>query len=105
MIAVLGTAALAFVIVLSAMLMLTAVCLLLRRLSRHQAAMVVAGAGDTAHGIEPDVMAVIAAAVAVALGPHAIIHRVHVHRGGEADRWSRAGRLDIMVSHRVGPTR
>jgi hypothetical protein len=48
--------------------------------------------------------AVLAAAVAEVLGPRVRVHRVHVHRG-EADRWSRAGRMDVMVSHRVGPTR
>jgi hypothetical protein len=103
--AILGTAALAFTVVFTAMLLLTAVCLLLRWLSRRQVVGVRRERLSPTPGIEPRVMAVIVAAVTAAIGRRVVVHRVHVHRGGEADRWSRAGRMDVMVSHRVGPTR
>jgi hypothetical protein len=92
----------AFAIVLGGMLVLTAVCEGLRRLARA-AAPAPADPGDRV-AVDSRVTAVLAAAVAEVLGPRVRVHRVHVHRG-EADRWSRAGRMDVMVSHRVGPTR
>jgi hypothetical protein len=30
---------------------------------------------------------------------------VHVHRGPVVEHWSRAGRMDLMISHRVEPRR
>ncbi len=93
----------AFAVVISGMIVLMAVCEGLRRLAMpRRGADPDAGAANPA--IDPRILAVIAAAVAEALGPRAVIHRVHVHRG-VPDRWSRAGRMDIMVSHRVGPSR
>ena len=105
MIAILTTAALAFGIVLAAMLVLMAVSLALRWISARSAsaARVPAPGGEPA--IDPRIMAVLVAAVAEAIRRPVVIHRVHVHRDGEADRWSRAGRMDVMVSHRVGPAR
>ena len=103
---ILGIATLAFGVVFAAMLLLTFVGLLLRWLSQRQVAAERSRALPVQPGrIDPRVMAVIVAAVAATIGRPVAVHRVHVHRGGEADRWSRAGRLDIMVSHRVGPTR
>jgi len=49
--------------------------------------------------------AVLAAAAAAALEAPVVLHQVHVYRGPAADQWSRAGRMDIMVSHRVEPRR
>lgn len=94
-------ALLAFAIVLAGMLVLTAVCEILRRIGLASPDRRPDGA---AAAMDPHILAVLTAAVAEVLGPHVRIHRVHVHRG-EADRWSRAGRMDVMISHRVGPPR
>jgi Na+-transporting methylmalonyl-CoA/oxaloacetate decarboxylase gamma subunit len=52
--------------------------------------------------IEPEILVVLAAAAHEALGAPVRIHRVHVHHGRTAgDAWSRSGRMDIMISHRV----
>ena len=91
----------AFAVVVAGMIVLMAVCEGLRRLAMPRGSADAAAAGPA---IDPRILAVIAAAVTEALGPRAVIHRVHVHRG-VPDRWSRAGRMDIMVSHRVGPSR
>jgi len=50
-------------------------------------------------------LAVLAAAVHAALGRPARIHRVHVHpeRGDQA--WTRVGRMDLLLTHRVVPKR
>jgi TRAP-type C4-dicarboxylate transport system permease large subunit len=55
--------------------------------------------------IDPELLVALAAAAAEALAAPVIVHRVHVHRGAAAERWSRAGRMDIMISHRVEPKR
>ncbi len=91
----------AFAVVVAGMIVLMAVCEGLRRLAMPRRR---ADAEAVSPALDPRTLAVIAAAVAEALGPRAVIHRVHVHRG-VPDRWSRAGRMDIMVSHRVGPSR
>ncbi len=55
--------------------------------------------------IEPELMAVLAAAAYEALGKPVMIHKAHIHRERATELWSRAGRMDIMVSHRVEPKR
>jgi hypothetical protein len=90
----------AFGAVLAAMGLLTGLVLVLRRL----AALAVPAPAASA-GVSPQTLAVLAAAASEALGTAVRLHRVHVHRGPVADRWSRAGRMDIMVSHRVEPRR
>jgi len=55
--------------------------------------------------LDPELLAVLAAAAHQALGGPARIHRVHVHRGRSDQEWSRVGRMDIMISHRVVPKR
>ncbi len=91
----------AFVVVVAGMVVLMAVCEGLRRLAMPRRG---AHAEPACPAIDPRILAVLTAAIAEAIGPRAVIHRVHVHRGAP-DRWSRAGRMDIMVSHRVGPSR
>ena len=91
----------AFCIVFVGMLILMGVTEILRRLSTPPR--VAEGPGGAGQ-LDARLLVVLAAAVAEALGPRARIHHVHVHRG-EADRWSRAGRMDVMVSHRVGTSR
>lgn len=54
--------------------------------------------------LEPRVVAVIAAAASAALEAPVIVHQARVYHG-EAERWSLAGRMDIMISHQVGPRR
>lgn len=56
-------------------------------------------------GLDPELLAVLAAAAHVALGGPVRIHRVHVHRERGDEAWSRVGRMDIMASHRVVPKR
>jgi hypothetical protein len=99
---ILRIAFLALAIVMSSMVLLMGVFEALRRLGvRKQRA---TAADATAATFDPALLAVLSAAVAEALGRRVRIHRVQA-RHGAADRWSRAGRMDVMVSHRVGPTR
>lgn len=86
--------------VLVAMGLLTGLVLVLRRLASR-----VAPAPEAPAAVSPETLAVLAAAASEALGTAVRLHRVHVHRGPVADRWSRAGRMDIMISHRVEPRR
>ncbi len=86
--------------VMAAMGLLTGLVLVLRRLAARLAPVPEAPAGVSA-----ETLAVLAAAASEALGTAVRLHRVHVHRGPVADRWSRAGRMDIMISHRVEPRR
>ena len=51
---------------------------------------------------DPEILAVLAAAAYAVLGAPVRIHRVHVHGEPAGQAWERAGRMDIMVSHRVG---
>ncbi len=61
--------------------------------------------GEDEDGLSPELIAVLAAAATEALGKHAVIHRVRLHRDADHPGWSSAGRMDIMLSHRVGPRR
>ena len=63
------------------------------------------GSQDKADELEPELLAVIAAAAREVLQAPVRVHRVHVHRGPLVEHWSRAGRMDIMISHRVEPKR
>ena len=54
-------------------------------------------------GLDPDTLAVIAAAAYATLGAPIRIHRVHAHADEADESWGQAGRMDIMVSHQVGP--
>jgi hypothetical protein len=60
---------------------------------------------EAVSGVNPELLAVIAGAAREALQAPVRVHRVHVHRGPVIERWSRAGRMDIMISHRVEPKR
>lgn len=96
---ILRVSAVAFLIVMLGMVALTAICELMRRIGRNVAPAV---DGDA---LDPAIVAVIAAAAAEALGRPVAIHRIHPRPPAETDRWSRAGRMDIMVSHRIGRSR
>jgi uncharacterized iron-regulated membrane protein len=87
-------------VVLGSMLLLTGCCALLRRVARRAAPQAPDSAAE-----DPALIAVIAAAAAEALGSRVVIHRVRLLARPDAERWSRAGRMDIMSSHRVGPRR
>lgn len=100
--AVVVTALLAFAIVMTGMLFLCGVCVVMLKLDGQAVA---AEAEEVSAMADPVLVAVLTAAAAEALGRPILVHRVHVHRAPESDRWSRAGRLDIMISHRVGPRR
>ena len=93
----------AFATVFVGMAILTAVLFALRHAANRPAG----------HPVEPpepvqddeELIAVLAAAAHTALGKPVRVHRVHVHRQRATELWSRAGRMDIMVSHRVEPKR
>lgn len=59
----------------------------------------------SASDLPEELVAVLAAAAHAALGRPVKVHRVHVGKVPGQELWSRAGRLDIMVSHRVAPPR
>jgi hypothetical protein len=101
---VLATALAGLAVVLGSMLLITAACLVLRRISQRPPPV---GAPTPAAPARPDpaLVAVLAAAAAEALGRRVIVHRVRPAPRPDADSWSRAGRMDIMSSHRVGPQR
>jgi hypothetical protein len=56
-------------------------------------------------GVDTELAVVLAAAAHAVLGPGTRIRRIHLHHGTEDELWSRAGRVDIMHSHRVEPKR
>jgi hypothetical protein len=92
----------AFAVVMAAMAFLTAVLVAMRRLAGRLAR---AAPPEGARGLSPELVAVLTAAASEALGTAVRLHRVHVHRGPQVEHWSRAGRMDIMISHRVEPKR
>jgi hypothetical protein len=61
--------------------------------------------GPPAETVDEELIAVLAAAAHEALQAPARLFQVHVHREPAVERWSRAGRVDVMVSHRVEPKR
>ncbi len=57
--------------------------------------------GHKPEAVSPEVMAVISAAVAVALGEKAHIRRVRYWRARPTSAWAIQGRISIMNSHGV----
>lgn len=106
-----GTALLAFGVVFLGMTLIALVLFALRALGRarpaRSPAAAPAGVGrELAPGeLAPELVAVLAAAAQATFGPRARVHRVHVHGEPGAQSWSRAGRLDVLASHRVAPKR
>ena len=97
----------AFALVFASLGMLAALLFTLRALAvrsaRRKAAALLAAAGPVAgDGLDEETLAVLAASAWTALGAPVRIHRVHVHGEPAGQAWERAGRMDIMVSHRVG---
>jgi len=88
-------ALLAFAMVMTGMLVLTAVCYLLRRLGHRREG------PPEEDALEPELIAVLTAAAREALQAPVSLHHVHVHREPTVERWSSAGRMDVMISHRV----
>lgn len=87
----------AFATVFAGMAILTVVLYLMRWTGRRGSPRAPEPAGE----LDPQLVAVLAAAAAEALGQAVVIHHVHIHRERATELWSRAGRMDIMVSHRV----
>lgn len=54
---------------------------------------------------DPEIVAVLTAAATAAVGQPVLVHRVHIRRDAVHPRWAQAGRMDIMLSHRVEPRR
>jgi hypothetical protein len=93
----------AFAVVFVGMGILTAALFALRAISRRVARR--APAPTDAAAEDPELVAVLAAAAYTAIGRPVHVHRVHVHRERATEGWARAGRMDIMVSHRMEPKR
>ncbi|MBK7770885.1 MAG: hypothetical protein IPI48_10235 [bacterium] len=93
----------AFALVFAALGLLAGLLFTLRALAvrsaRRKAA---ADAAPAADGLDEETLAVLAASAWMALGAPVRIHRVHAHADEADESWERAGRMDIMVSHRVG---
>ena len=87
----------AFSMVFVGMGLLTLVLFAMRTAGRRRTGPALGGDQDT----DPQLVAVLAAAAAEALGRAVRVHRVHIHREHASELWSRAGRMDIMVSHQV----
>jgi len=62
-------------------------------------------AGRDDGNVDQVLVAVLAAAAHTALKRRVRVRRIHVHHDTEDEIWSRAGRVDIMHSHRVEPKR
>lgn len=96
----------AFSVVMVAMVLLTAFVFGLRALAmRKDERQPRTDEELEADQLDAELVAVLTAAAHAALGAPVRIHRVHIQRQQRAELWSRAGRMDIMVSHRVGPQR
>lgn len=99
-------ALIAFTIVMAGMAFLVVVLEVFRRLGQRTARRpAAAGTAAEPPAIDEELVAVLTAAAREVLGAPVRLYQVHVHRGGSTERWSRAGRMDIMVSHRVEPKR
>ena len=96
-----AVAALAFTVVMIAMAFLTLVCFGMRFVAMRAEPV----PETPAEALDPRLLAVLVAAASEALAAPVRIHQVHLHRGPTADAWSRAGRMDVMISHRVEPRR
>lgn len=95
------------ILALAASLVALALAAAALRTARRAAGLAGSGRGlNAGDEIDPETLAVLAAAAAAALGSPVVVHRVHAGTPVRAqETWSRAGRLDIMVSHRLGPGR
>jgi glutaconyl-CoA/methylmalonyl-CoA decarboxylase subunit delta len=91
-------AALAFSLVFLALGLLALLIFALRALGARSARRKPVTAAE---GLDPELLAVLAAAAYTAFGVPVRIHRVHVHSDRSGLGWERAGRMDIMLSHRM----
>lgn len=91
-------AALAFSLVFVALGSLALLIFALRALATRSQRVAPATA---AAEVDPELLAVLAAAAYIAVGAPVRIHRVHVHAERSGLGWERAGRMDLMQSHRV----
>jgi hypothetical protein len=93
-------AGLAFSLVFIALGLLALLIFALRALGERSARR---GSVAAEPDLDPDLLAVLAAAAYAAVGAPLRIHRVHVHPERSGLGWERAGRMDIMLSHRMSP--
>ncbi len=96
-------ALLAFALVFAALSSLALLLFALRALAARAARVAAARQTPAGDAVDPVTLAVLAAAVHTALGAPVRIHHVHVHGERSGQGWERAGRMDIMFSHRVMP--
>jgi hypothetical protein len=94
-------------IVMASMVLLVLLLAALRKVSERQSARERAAPPPPVAppAADPALLAVLTAAAAAALAAPVRVYQIQSARGPERDRWSRAGRMDIMISHRVGPRR
>lgn len=99
----------AFGVVLFSMAVLTLILLVIRRAARAIEARRRSDppASDTPvdEAVDPRTVAILAAAISAALDKPVRIHRVHLHSAHDRERWGRAGRMDILLSHDVRQNR
>lgn len=97
----------AFGMVMVGMIVITAFLYVLRYLAERSTASAQEPARPVTQepepGDDPELVAVLAAAAHSTLGVPVRIHRVRMLERPSADNWARAGRMDVMYSHRVGP--
>lgn len=107
-------AAITFCVVLTVMALLTAMSGVFNAMSgvfryaarRRGAPGAAAGARQGADAeLEPERIAVLAAAAQAVLQRPCRVHRVHLHRERRDDAWGRAGRMTVVDSHQVAPKR
>lgn len=92
----------AFSLVFVSLGLLAALLFALRALAVRSARRTAAAAATPAGDFDEELLAVLAASAHTVLGAPVRIHHVHVHGEPAGQAWERAGRMDIMVSHRVG---
>ena len=88
----------AFAMVFLALGILAAVMFLLRAIAYRRAEKTAPLATEDS----PELLAILTAAARSALGRPIRIHHVHIHQEAKGEVWTRAGRLDVMFSHRLG---
>ena len=104
MIEALKVVGVAFALVFTGMSILTALVYALNAVKNAAARRAARLTVPTPQGaVDPRTVAILAAAVHAALGRPARIHKIHVHRERGDEAWTRVGRMDLLLTHRVQP--
>lgn len=87
------------------LVVMTAIVVVISLLARLADRPVRAAKEPDSDEVSPEIIAVLAAAAMETLGRPVAIHSARLHRDADHPTWASAGRIDIMLSHRVGPRR